>query len=70
MRERIDIVQVCLLYRLQSFYFIFACLAPYIRPNKNMCVSSHTLKNILRQSVWNDLFLTLVFITELMFDGI
>ena len=65
MRERVDMCPS--LFTVLFYICMFSTL--YKAKQKYVCFQSHA-KNILGQSVWNNLFLTLVFITELMLDGI
>ena len=70
MRERIDMCPSLFTVSPSKILFYICTFSTlYKAKQKYVCFRSHA-KNILGQSVWNDLFLTLVFITELMLDGI
>ena len=70
MRERIGMCPSLFTVSPSKLLFYICMFSTlYKAKQKYVCFQSHA-KNILGQSVWNDLFLTLVFITELMLDGI
>ena len=65
MRERIDMCPSLFTVSPSKLLFYICMFSTLYK----VCFRSHA-KNILGQTVWNDSFLTLVFITELMLDGI
>ena len=70
MRERIDMCPSLFTVSPSKLLFYICMFSTLYKAKQKYVYSGHPLKNILGQSVWNDSFLTLVFITELMLDGI